>query len=606
MKANVRMKIITAALCTAGLISAPLAVADTINGTLVPPLPQSVVPTDYTVTYPVTVAIVGQGVQNLSFVYNGATGVWTAPPGYTYDASLNPNANTAVFTTVQGGVAYGVALSSTGATQFVPGQTGGVTVPPSVGTVAVNTVVTNTTLPGFAAATANGAVIGKGQTTATLVGAPIVAQIIGVGQGGTPVGTAVPGTPIAVDPGNAQSAVGSASGAVTVNSNQPVQAVGYGSYTATFPTTATPPGTASVAGTISGNGGSFSSSGINIGPISGTASYNTLTGVVTASPVFTAGFSVNANGNTQIGCAGANTDTTANLTVCNNATVLGHTETNGLSNNGFMSTGSLAVTGATATNGLQNHGALGTTTLAVSGATTLNGTLGVGGLTSTSGISNTGALTTTTLGVTGNATLGGNVTASGTLGVTGATTLNGATQVNNTLGVTGATTIGSTAGTGGNTLSVSSSGITLSTPGVGANAVVVTSDRSSITGGGASMTMANGRATFAGANTSPITVTGIADGQNQFDAVNFGQFQQLEKDMSRGISGATAVANIPQVDQGKPVALGIGVGGFNGETAFAIGGSARVAKDGVIKASVGFAGGGGSNTVWGVGGVWNW
>ena len=99
MKANAKMKIITAALCTAGLVSAPYAVADNINGTLVPPLAQSVVPTDYTVSYPVTIAIVGQGVQNLNFVYNGATGVWTAPEGYTYDAALNPNDNTAVFTT---------------------------------------------------------------------------------------------------------------------------------------------------------------------------------------------------------------------------------------------------------------------------------------------------------------------------------------------------------------------------------------------------------------------------------------------------------------------------------------------------------------------------
>jgi autotransporter adhesin len=76
--------------------------------------------------------------------------------------------------------------------------------------------------------------------------------------------------------------------------------------------------------------------------------------------------------------------------------------------------------------------------------------------------------------------------------------------------------------------------------------------------------------------------------------------------MKRGISGAQASANIPQVDQGKQFNLGVGVGGFDGETAVAIGGSARISKDGILKASVGFGGGGSSSTVWGVGGGWSW
>ena len=105
---------------------------------------------------------------------------------------------------------------------------------------------------------------------------------------------------------------------------------------------------------------------------------------------------------------------------------------------------------------------------------------------------------------------------------------------------------------------------------------------------------------------TPITVTGIANGSNQYDAVNFGQVQDIEKQLKRGISAAGAVANIPQVDTNKAFSLGVGVGGFDGETAVAIGGSARISKDGVIKASVGFGGGGGSSAVWGVGGGWSW
>ena len=69
------------------------------------------------------------------------------------------------------------------------------------------------------------------------------------------------------------------------------------------------------------------------------------------------------------------------------------------------------------------------------------------------------------------------------------------------------------------------------------------------------------------------------------------------------VAGVAAMTNIPQVDQGKSFSLGVGVGGYDGETAFAVGGSARVAKDGILKASVGFAGG---EATWGVGGAWNW
>ena len=60
-----------------------------------------------------------------------------------------------------------------------------------------------------------------------------------------------------------------------------------------------------------GCGGGLLSEGMAIGPITGTATYNTTTGVTTANPVFTAGFNVNANGNTQIGCATANSATSA-------------------------------------------------------------------------------------------------------------------------------------------------------------------------------------------------------------------------------------------------------------------------------------------------------
>ena len=649
MKTNV--KIIVAALCTAGLIAPPLAMADTISSPAVAPVAQSVVPGTYTVTYPVTVALAGGAPQSLNFVYN-SNGTWTAPAGWTFNGYLNPSNNTAVFTTGSGATAYGVSLSSTGQTQFNPGQTGAVTTPPSFGTAPANTPVTGTALPGWGAATATGTVVGKGQTSATLVGAGAVAQIIGVGQGGAPVGTVAVGAPIAVNPASATSAVGNAAGSVVVNSNQANNSVGYGSYTVTIPQTNTPNPTAAVSGTVAGNGAAFgAANGLNIGTITGTASYNPNTGVITATPVFTAGFSVNPSGNTQIGCAGANTGTTANLTVCNqtftngitdtggiatfgNLTVGGQTSTAGLANSGQMSTNTLVVVGGSATNGIANTGNISTTTLGVTGNATINGTVTaanivttgsaiIGGSLTSNGIVNTGNVSTTgnatiggnttvggTLGVTGATTLSstlavsGNTTVGGTLGVTGATTLSGATQINNTLNVTGASTLGGS-GTSGNQLTVGVNGVLMSAGGVTGNSVGVNSTGAQINGGGAGLVFANNRATFGTTSGgAPLRVTGIADGQNQYDAVNFGQFQELEKDMSRGISGTAAMANIPQVDQGKSFSVGVGVGGFNGETAVAIGGSARVAKDGILKASVGFSGSG--NTTWGVGGGWNW
>ena len=580
---KMKSKAIIAALAAAGIV-APLSAmaADTITGTVTPPTPQAPVPASgYTVTYPVTVQLTGGSPQNLNFVYNGATGQWTAPAGWVYDAALNPNANTAVFTTTQGGVSYGVALSSTGSTQFVPSAgTPATTTAPSVN-LAANAVTSG--LSGFGSATASGSIAGFGQTTAPLVPAPATAQIIGVGAGGAPVGTicvdnnpasggspACSAGPIAVTPTTGTSPPGKAGGAVTVNSNQPNQSIGWGQYTATFPTTNTPTGTATINGTVAGSSGSVGSTGIFLNNITGTATYCTgnpgsscTPGTITANPTVTSTFSVLPNGNTAIG-------------------------------------GTLSVAGQTTTNGLGNNGAF-----VNNGNALIQGNLGVSGVTTTNGISNNGTLVNNgNVNVTGNTTIGGTLTSGAisapSLGITGNATIGG------TLGVGGSLTVGSTSGTGGNTITVGSSGIVLTTPGVGANNVTVNSSGSSITGGGATLAMANGRATFAGANTSPITVTGVANGSNQFDAVNFGQLDDLEKQMSRGIAATGALMNIPQVEQNKTFALGVGVGGFNGETGWAIGGSLRVAKDGIIKARVGGAGGGGSKAVWGVGGGWSW
>lgn len=57
---------------------------------------------------------------------------------------------------------------------------------------------------------------------------------------------------------------------------------------------------------------------------------------------------------------------------------------------------------------------------------------------------------------------------------------------------------------------------------------------------------------------------GVNDGTSNFDAVNVSQF-------SSAMASVTAMANIPQVDQDKTYAYGVGVGGFMGKTALAAG-----------------------------------
>jgi autotransporter adhesin len=74
----------------------------------------------------------------------------------------------------------------------------------------------------------------------------------------------------------------------------------------------------------------------------------------------------------------------------------------------------------------------------------------------------------------------------------------------------------------------------------------------------------------------------------------------LEKLVSQGIASTTAIANIPQVDQDKTFAVGVGVGSFNSQSAVAVGATFRPMPNAVLKASVG-TGGSGGKVVFGAG-----
>lgn len=203
-------------------------------------------------------------------------------------------------------------------------------------------------------------------------------------------------------------------------------------------------------------------------------------------------------------------------------------------------TGNVAIQGTTnniigATN-INTTGAAATIIGSATSATTVDGTLNVTGTT----------ILHDNLGV------GGNTRLRGTLGVQGATTTNGITNTGNiqteTLHVTGDTTVG-------------------------------------------------GKTSFNGPmNMNGNTITGVADGKNQYDAVNFGQLQKA----NAGIASVSALAAIPGAMPGKRFAIGAGYGYFENESAIAIGIKAAIGNSISISVGGGLGVGGGSSssTVW--------
>ena len=121
----------------------------------------------------------------------------------------------------------------------------------------------------------------------------------------------------------------------------------------------------------------------------------------------------------------------------------------------------------------------------------------------------------------------------------------------------------------------------------GGNGMWANATSAGLTGGGTSLTMNSSGATFSNASGGPVKVTGVANGTSKYDAVNYGQLQDVERLASRGIASVTAMTNIPQVEQGKTFSVGAGIGSYNGYQALAIGASGRITEDLIFKASVG-------------------
>ncbi len=109
--------------------------------------------------------------------------------------------------------------------------------------------------------------------------------------------------------------------------------------------------------------------------------------------------------------------------------------------------------------------------------------------------------------------------------------------------------------------------------------LVVTESQTTISGGteSSSMTLTDRAAKFSNAQTgAPITVTGVADGRADFDAVNVRQF-------AGAIASVAAQANIPGLAAGQDRTFGMGVGNFMGKSALAMGMNIRGDGNAVYK-----------------------
>ena len=233
-------------------------------------------------------------------------------------------------------------------------------------------------------------------------------------------------------------------------------------------------------------------------------------------------------------------------------------------------------------------------TLDVTGATTLSSTLDVlGNLTATGTTNQIG-----TAGVSNNTITGltNTITGSTSTDITGNNAYLDLSHNNASMGVTGGSTVTAT----NNQLTAQTadgSGLTVYN-GVGApgatqvtllnstgHGLTINTDSTVLSGGthSTSLTLNDWGATFSN-NGNPARVTGVADGVNQYDAVNFGQLQKSYI----GIASVSALAAIPNTMPGKRFAIGAGYGYFENESALALGLKASVLDCISVQAGVGF------------------
>ena len=118
--------------------------------------------------------------------------------------------------------------------------------------------------------------------------------------------------------------------------------------------------------------------------------------------------------------------------------------------------------------------------------------------------------------------------------------------------------------------------------------IVITETQATMSGGTSvptSLTLGNNGATFSNALTGgPVQVHGVANGTNQYDAVNFGQMREAYA----GIAAVSALAAIPNPAAGKTFSVGMGYGYFKEENAGAVGIKAALTKNIMVSGGIGY------------------
>ena len=410
--------------------------------------------------------------------------------------------------------------------------------------------------------------------------------------------------------------------------------------------------TGALNGPVSINGGTITPSGpLSVG-----------TGISAAGAV--AGTSLSAGAGSISGgslgvsgaISGASLSTTGGALVGGALTVNGPSTTSGLSNTGSLSSvGALTQTGTTSIN---TTGTAATSIGTAGGNTSIGSTASTNSVLGTTGINTTGAAVTSignalnttnissatnNLGVNAFATTNNigsgtgvstNVIGNGVAGTTvvasagnsqsvlrtdlsrstvtgGGSVLAGATQTTtaqSTLSNAGAA--GFTVDANGRISQGVAGGTTAAltvTNGIGnVHGIVVTENQTTLSGGtqSTSLSLTNGGATFSSASTGgPVRVTGVADGTQDFDAVNYRQLRKV----AGGVASVAAMANIPNVDSDKTFLVGVGLGSYQGANALAFGSTLRLGMNSVVRASVStITGGNVKGTSYGVGAGFSW
>ncbi|MFV1976082.1 MAG: YadA-like family protein, partial [Candidatus Scalindua sp.] len=125
--------------------------------------------------------------------------------------------------------------------------------------------------------------------------------------------------------------------------------------------------------------------------------------------------------------------------------------------------------------------------------------------------------------------------------------------------------------------------------------VTITGNETTISGGttSTSMVLNNSGATFTNTATGgPVRVTGVADGESDYDAVNYSQLKSVEERAYQGIAAVSALAAIPPPIPGKKFSIGVGYGYYEDENAVAVGIKGNLFNRASVGTGVGYAFGG--------------